>query len=141
PPAQPRTFPPTGSALHPNGNLNKCLDVQAAVYANGTPVQIYDCNGTGAQKWVLSKGSTKILVAGTNYCLDAGSAPANGVAMKIWQCYDNLAAQQWMYGNDNKITLEGKGQCLDLESGNTKNGGKVQTWQCSNGNNNQVWTK
>jgi hypothetical protein len=33
------------------------------------------------------------------------------------------------------------GQCLDLENGNTKNGSKVQTWQCSNGNNNQVWTK
>ena len=94
------------------------------------------------------------------YCL----APANGVAMKIWQCYDNLAAQQWVYGNDNKITLEGKGsylffllfviskdvfifsrwmlgQCLDLENGNTKSGGKVQTWQCSMGNNNQVWAR
>lgn len=34
---------------------------------------LYDYNGTGAQKWVLSKGSIKVEVAGTNYCLDAES--------------------------------------------------------------------
>lgn len=27
--------------IHPNGNNNKCLDVRGAVYANGTPVQMY----------------------------------------------------------------------------------------------------
>lgn len=34
-------------ALHPNGNSNVCLDVQGNVQANGTPVQVYTCNGTG----------------------------------------------------------------------------------------------
>ncbi|TFK45079.1 glucooligosaccharide oxidase [Crucibulum laeve] len=31
---------PTDVAIHPNGNTAKCLDVRAAVYANGTPVQM-----------------------------------------------------------------------------------------------------
>lgn len=64
-------------------------------------------------------------MAGTNFCLDAGSsmsslrrfgscthlfqAPGNGVGMKIWQCYDNLPAQQWYYTADNRIALEGQG--------------------------------
>ncbi|KAG6840324.1 hypothetical protein C0991_007437 [Blastosporella zonata] len=87
--------PPPTVTLHPNGNAVKCLDVRGAVYANGTPVQMYvleykanlftstytystfrfsyDCNGTGAQKWQLQRGSTKVRVAGTNLCLDAGS--------------------------------------------------------------------
>lgn len=60
--------------------------------------------------------------------------------MKIWTCYSGLAAQTWFYTDDNRVALEGKGQCLDLPSGSLSNGNIVQTWQCSNGNNNQVWT-
>ena len=33
----------------------------------------YDCNGTGAQQWVLNRGSTAVRLANTNLCLDAGS--------------------------------------------------------------------
>jgi len=32
---------PTEVSIHPNGNTNKCLDVRAATYANGTPVQMF----------------------------------------------------------------------------------------------------
>ena len=32
----------------------------------------YDCNGTPAQNFVLNKGSTKVQVSGTGFCLDAG---------------------------------------------------------------------
>lgn len=142
----------------------------------------YDCNGTGAQKWVLQRGSTKVKLAGTNFCLDAGSsklffflsvsshsrptsfldidthtAPGNAIGMKIWQCYDNLPAQQWYYTDDDRIALEGKGSlpfrflfsndfmyvdlglCLDLTNGVIVNSNQVQTWQCTDGNNNQIW--
>lgn len=33
----------------------------------------YDCNGTRAQNWVTNSGTTAVQVAGTKYCLDAGS--------------------------------------------------------------------
>lgn len=93
-------------------------------------VPSYDCNGTAAQKWLIRRGATKVQLAGTNFCLDAGSSksyiqhawllpdsdrsspiagPANGVGLKIWQCFDNLPAQQWNYSNDNHITLVGTG--------------------------------
>src|SRR5882762_682110 len=36
----------------------RCVDAQGAGTANGTVVQIYDCNGTAAQQWqVRSDGS------------------------------------------------------------------------------------
>lgn len=96
----------------------------------------YDCNDTPAQSWVLTRGSTKVRLEGTNFCLDAGSstpfpftafiylliahlpilAPGNGVAMKLWQCFDDLPAQQWYYTNDNRIALEGQGSFVDLAS-------------------------
>lgn len=79
--------------------------------------------------------------------------------MKIWQCYDNLPAQQWFYTNDNRIRLNGKGsssriynlhyseldrrflaECVDLPNGVLTNSNQLQTWHCSTGNNNQVWT-
>ncbi|KAF8508807.1 glucooligosaccharide oxidase [Hysterangium stoloniferum] len=35
--------PTTGVAIHPNGNVNKCLGVTEASYTNGTPVDMYVC--------------------------------------------------------------------------------------------------
>ena len=34
----------------------------------------YDCNGTQAQRWIINRGSTKVQIAGTNFCLDAGTS-------------------------------------------------------------------
>ncbi|TFK67156.1 hypothetical protein BDN72DRAFT_899185 [Pluteus cervinus] len=135
------TPPPTfnSTTLHPGGSIVKCLDVRGAVYENGTPVQVYDCNGTGAQRWVVNKGESKVRVDNTNFCLDAGSAPGNGVGMKIWQCYDNLPAQDWWYTDDNRIALTNQGLCLDLTNGNYSNSNQIQTWQCTDNNNNQEW--
>ncbi|KAK7055961.1 carbohydrate-binding module family 13 protein [Favolaschia claudopus] len=143
------TFCPTGTipnfvkgplTIQPVGQSNKCLDVRGAVYANGTPVQIYDCNGSQAQKWAIKRGKGSVQVAGTNYCLDAGSNPANGVGMKIWQCYDGLAAQTWYYDGVRKtLNLYNQGQCLDLTDGDLTNGRQAQTWQCTSGNTNQLW--
>jgi len=129
----------TGYTFHPNNNEKKCLDVRGAKFENGTPVQIYDCNGTKAQKWYFGYGRTNVVLAGTNFCLDAGSKTGNGVEMKIWTCYDGLPAQTWFYTNDNRIALEGRGLCLDLAEGKLDNSNKVQTWQCTDHNKNQVW--
>ncbi|TXT10863.1 hypothetical protein VHUM_02368 [Vanrija humicola] len=137
------TAPPTssGKPIHPNGNNAKCLDVQGNVQANGTPVQIYDCNGSAAQNWIIKKGSTSVQLAGSNYCLDASSSPGNGVGLKIWQCYPGLTQQTWWYTDDNRIAVQGQGQCLDLTNGDVTNGIQQQTWQCTGGNTNQIWTQ
>ncbi|KAL0951944.1 hypothetical protein HGRIS_008595 [Hohenbuehelia grisea] len=100
---------PAPVRIHPAGVNNKCLDVAGNNQANGTPVQVYDCNGSGAQNWIINPGTTQVKLAGTNFCLDAGSTPANGVELKIWQCFDNLAAQTWFYTGDQRIALQNQG--------------------------------
>ena len=60
--------------------------------------------------------------------------------MKIWQCYDGLAAQQWVVTDDQRIVLNSTSFCLDDYKGILTNDNKVQTWTCSDGNTNQVWT-
>ena len=60
--------------------------------------------------------------------------------MKIWQCYDNLPAQEWQYtASSGRIALTTHNMCLDLTNGVLTNSNQVQTWQCSAGNQNQVW--
>ncbi|KAJ7837686.1 carbohydrate-binding module family 13 protein [Mycena olivaceomarginata] len=137
------------STIQPVGQSNKCLDVRGAVFANGTPVQMqiidgsfrYNCNGSQAQKWIIKRGKGSVQVAGTNYCLDAGSSPGNGVGMKIWQCFDDLAAQTWFYDGVRKtFNLYNEGwQCLDLTDSDLTNGRQTQTWQCTVENTNQLW--
>lgn len=85
--------------------------------------------------------------------LTSATAPGNGAKMKIWQCYDNLPAQQWFYTGDNRVALTNRGLCLDLTNGMSRlpsrtdmkpgskqNANVMQTWQCTPGNTNQIWT-
>lgn len=44
----------------------------------------YACNNSGAQKFTLVRGNQQVKVAGTNFCLDAGTNPADGSKIKIW---------------------------------------------------------
>lgn len=77
------TDPPTNGGsvtqLHPKGNSGWCADVRSAIYENGTPVQAYQCNGSGAQNFKLVRNAAgQVQVDGTNFCLDAGeSKPIN----------------------------------------------------------------
>lgn len=67
-------------------------------------------------------------------------------AAKIWQCYEGLAAQRLYITDDNHIAVEnGPGQCLDVqaESSSDTSGPypiikRLQTWDCTFGNGNQV---
>ncbi|KAF9523124.1 ricin B lectin domain-containing protein [Crepidotus variabilis] len=92
--------PPAGTVnIHPSGISSKCIDVRGGIFKEGTPVQIYDCNKTPSQRWVASRTakSTQIQLAGTNYCLDAGSNPNSGSKLKIMNCQSNSASQTWVW--------------------------------------------
>ncbi|KAL1410798.1 hypothetical protein Q8F55_001740 [Vanrija albida] len=136
------TTPPTpsGKAIRPGRDATKCLEVVNGSLANGTPVIIATCNGSSKQRFDLTPGSTAIKVAGSNFCLDAGSSPASGTKMKIWQCYSGLPAQSWTFTNGGSIALQTAGQCLDLTDGSLVTGNVVQTWECFAHNDNQKWT-
>ena len=74
--------------------LGKCLDVKASGTTNGTLVQLYDCNGTGAQQWAAqSDGSLRNPQAGR--CLDIPNSDlTDGRQLRIWTC-NGTGAQRW----------------------------------------------
>ncbi|KAG5725680.1 Alpha-L-arabinofuranosidase [Termitomyces sp. T112] len=137
----PRDSPP--AAIHPNGDKSKCIDLRGGVVANGTAIQIHDCNGSKGQQWLISAGTT---VIGTfdnfAYNVNAGSAnPRNGDKVMLWVFDDSTSsAETWIYTEDKRIQLYRTGKCLDLPNGSTANGNQLQIWDCIRGNTNQIWT-
>jgi predicted alpha-1,6-mannanase (GH76 family) len=81
---------PDGSAR----TLGRCLDVVSGGTSNGTLVELWDCNGTGNQKWTQRPdGSLSNPQSGR--CLDApNGSSANGVRLQIWDC-NGSAAQKF----------------------------------------------
>jgi chitinase len=74
--------------------LDKCLDVYASGTANGTTVDLYDCNGTGAQVWV-PQADASLLNPQSGKCLDDTNwSTTPGTRSQIWSCTGN-ANQKW----------------------------------------------
>ncbi|MEO2215649.1 RICIN domain-containing protein [Chromobacterium vaccinii] len=122
------------------GHGGNCLDVSGGGTANGTNVQMWQCQpGNGNQQWILSQG--RIIWAGTSKCLDvSGGGTANGTNVQIWDCQAGNRNQQWSTDSNfpGRIVWVG-GKCLDVSGGGTTNGTNVQVWDCMSGNDNQVW--
>jgi len=123
-------------------DTTQCLTVTNSAYGDGTTIDLQTCLDAsnpnyGLQNWDITRGSGAVKLVGTNFCLDAGSSPANGVVAKIWTCYPGVYQQTWYYTDDNRIAINGGNQCLDFASGSSN---VVQTWQCSDGDVQQIWT-
>jgi chitinase len=131
----------TGSSggTQPTGRITgyggKCVDIASAATANGTAIQLYDCNGTAAQTWtVASDGSIK----GLGKCLDVTAAgTANGTTIQLYDC-NGTGAQQWAKGTNNTLVNPASGRCLDATGPSSANGTRLQIWDCS-GAANQQW--
>jgi hypothetical protein len=128
-----------------NTNSGKALDVYAAGIANGTNVQIYTDNGTGAQKWQPisnSDGSYRFINTNSGKALDVtSSGTADGTNVQIWT--DNgTGAQRWKItaNSDGSYTLinVNSGKALDVSGAGTADGTNVQIWT-SNGTGAQKW--
>lgn len=117
---------------------NRCLDVTGAGTANGTLLQIWDCNGQTNQQWTaLSNGELQVY---GNKCLDVSNhATAAGTRVEIWDC-NGGGNQQWTLNADGTIVGRESGLCLDVTGAGTANGTAVEIWTC-NGGSNQRWTR
>jgi hypothetical protein len=119
------------------GQSGRCVDVPNAATANGTQVQLWDCDGSAKQRWAYGTG--KQLTVYGNKCLDAyGNGTANGTAVIIWDCHGGTN-QQWNVNADGSISSAQSGLCLDASNAATANGTKLILWTC-NGGTNQRWT-
>jgi hypothetical protein len=129
--------PITPIQLIPGGEIrnpltDKCLDVPGSSPLAHTRLQIFDCNGTGAQKWtydpmtrVLQSAVSTVLdnPGGDQVCWPDGRPveciaelpdlffPPNGLRM-WWRTED--ASQQWHVDPPFDLNADGKVNCSDL---------------------------
>ena len=120
------------------GIYGKCVDVRHANPANGTPVQIYTCNGGAAQRWTVTlSGLGGYTLSAVGKCLDVvGAGTANGTRLQIYTC-NGGPAQDWVPLNGELINPN-SGRCLDDPHSSSANGTRLQIWDCHQGAN-QNW--
>ncbi|MDT9683906.1 ricin-type beta-trefoil lectin domain protein [Streptomyces sp. TRM76323] len=119
------------------GLAGKCLDVAGGATADATPVQLYTCNGTAAQRWTLAAdGSVRAL----GKCLDvAGGSTADGAPVQLYAC-NGTGAQRWAYdAATHDLVNTAAGKCLDVRDNSPADATRTQIWTCTGGGN-QKWT-
>ncbi|GAA4973698.1 ThuA domain-containing protein [Actinoplanes utahensis] len=119
------------------GFAGKCLDVANGGSADGTKIQLWTCNGSGAQTWQVSGQTLRNPASGK--CLDvAGGATANGTKAQLWTC-NGSAAQNWAAQPDRTVRNPQSGRCLDVSEARSNDGQQIHIWDCL-GAANQQWT-
>ncbi|SEB79569.1 endo-1,4-beta-xylanase [Streptomyces sp. TLI_105] len=132
----PTPTPSPGSGQIKGVASGRCLDVPGAATADGTQVQLWDCNNRTNQQWTYTAAG-ELRVYGDK-CLDAAGT-GNGAKVQIYSCWggDN---QKWRLNSDGSVVGVQSGLCLDAAAAGTANGTLIQLYSCWNSGN-QHWTR
>jgi fibronectin type 3 domain-containing protein len=122
--------------------LNKCLDNYYNQAVNFNKIELWGCNGTGAQVWTYNPNNGTI-VNSNGYCLDVlYDGTSSGTQVDLYQC-NGTPAQVWSVkspqGVPGAITSPHSGLCLDDKNSGTRNGNQIWIYTC-NGTGAQKWT-
>jgi predicted alpha-1,2-mannosidase len=120
-----------------SGIAGKCVDDKGGATGNGTPIQLFTCNGGAPQVWQVP-GDGTLRVAGK--CMDVtSSGTANGTKIQLFDC-NGTGAQQWSWNSASKALQNPQsGRCLDDPGSSTTDGTQLQLFDC-NGTAAQQWT-
>jgi beta-glucanase (GH16 family) len=115
----------------------RCIDIPGANTADGTLLQMYDCNGTSAQSWTFNSDGT---LTSLGKCMDpAGGALTNGTPIQLVACNGNPVQRFTLSGAGDLVNISAN-KCVDVKDWNSANGAALQLYDCSGGSN-QKWTK
>ncbi|MET7942518.1 lectin [Streptomyces sp. NPDC005302] len=114
---------------------NLCVDDASSTTTDGTHVQIWGCNSTYAQDWIVAGDGT---IRTLGKCLDVDhSGTTNGTLIQLWTC-NGSGAQQWTTGANGSLVNPQSKLCLDDPNSSTTNGTQLQIYTC-NGSGAQNW--
>ncbi|GJF31250.1 hypothetical protein KNE206_39500 [Kitasatospora sp. NE20-6] len=130
---------PTGWTTVVAKNSGKCVDAAAAATADGTAVQQYACNGTGAQQWQFQDaggGYVRVNAQGDpSKTWDVtGVSTADAATIQLW-AYGGGLNQQWLpvaeTGSSYHFVNRNSGKCLDVPSASAADAVRLQQWTCN----------
>jgi beta-glucosidase len=127
------------------GYASRCVDDWLSRITAFNKIDIYSCNGTKAQQWLIATGvathaggtiSLANLGGGT-HCMDVRlSGGANGTLINLYPC-NGTGAQLWSAYAHNQLRNPESGKCL-TDKGYATNGAQLILSTCK-GNPNQRW--
>lgn len=147
-----------------DGSISGCkaIDLPAGATTNGTRLQLWDSNGTGAQHWLasptktwreqldeLAEANAGVIADGTYVFVSlpsgrgaidvASGSRSSGANVRLWTS-NATSAQRWKVSHDANgyITLAnvGSGLVLDVSGGSTSSGANVQQYS-----SNESWAQ
>lgn len=139
-----------------NGKKKLVLDINAGGSTSGSNLQIWEANGTSAQRFafllphsqayekIIEDGTYEISAVGGNsgYVMDiASDSTANGANSQLYS-KNGTNAQRFYFSRDAQgyytITSTGTGKVLDVSAAGVTQGTNIQQW-ASNGTDAQKW--
>jgi streptogrisin C len=116
---------------------NMCIDVPNSSFVDGARVQMWNCNGTGAQQWTFTGGTIR---AGGK-CLDvAGAGTGDGTPIQIVGC-NGHQAQQFVLNAAGDLVSVLANKCVDIDGWNANQGARLHIWRCHGGANQKWFTR
>ncbi|MFF5158016.1 ricin-type beta-trefoil lectin domain protein [Streptomyces sp. NPDC000348] len=113
----------------------QCIDVTDGG-GDGTPLQIWGCNGAAQQTWRFMGDGT---VRSMGLCMDvAWGATGNGAVIQLARCSGH-PAQQFRLNSSHDLVNPQADKCVDVREQQVANGSRLQLWDC-NGQDNQKWS-
>ena len=130
------TVAPSGGS-----SASKVIDCASGGTGDGTNVQLYSSNGTGAQKWQVEYDSSLGMYAFKNVrsqrVLDVnGAGTRSGTNVHLW-ISNGTMAQRWIVekeGSAYRIYSGLSGLSLDLSGANFRDGANMQVWAANHTN-------
>ncbi|MFE0464736.1 ricin-type beta-trefoil lectin domain protein [Kitasatospora sp. NPDC058965] len=122
-------YAPVGVTLHSVYAPSKCVDDNNSQTANGTPIDLYDCNGGGNQVFNFNTDGT-LRYAGMKCVAADGAGTALGTKAVLTDCLPGHPEQQWTFNHDGRIVNKNSGLCLEINNWDTTNGRQLDTWTC-----------
>ena len=108
----------------------KCVDDAYGSPFNGSHIQLYQCNGTAAQKWTLAPDHTAQVMGG---CMDAQDSGAGAPAVvQLYTC-NGTSAQTWVPSTGGTLINPSSGLCLTDPGGTSDNGVQLDLQPCVGG--------
>jgi Ricin-type beta-trefoil lectin domain len=139
PQQQPTVFNNYNGVIWYSSKWDIAFDVTGANPENGTPVKLWNRNGTVAQRWSFDSNSRQIKGL-NNKCLDAGDVN-NGSNrwLRINDCHSG-SNQKWFRDTVGRLHTEAKTSlCVDSPS-NDMTGSQLYLYPCHNWDNQKFYT-
>lgn len=138
-----RTWLLDNSTLRLN-NTQYCLDLTSSKTANGTNIQLWECNGTNAQTWIYDVNNQFIRSrVNGNKCIDlVNGNTTDGTNIQLYDCVYTSAKSnmQWVVDGVSTTSLDGDklrihfgkdpSKCLDFKNASSADGTNIMLYNC-----------